>query len=58
VGRHLSLELSVRNVANAAYATFGTFGDATAVLGDAYRDPRFISPAEPRRLQLMLTFAR
>jgi outer membrane receptor protein involved in Fe transport len=57
LGRRLSLELSVRNVANAAYATFGTFGDATEVLGDTYGDRRFISPAEPRRLQLMLAFA-
>jgi iron complex outermembrane receptor protein len=58
LGRRLSFELSVRNVANAAYATFGTFGDATAILGDAYSDRRFISPAEPRRLQLMLAFVR
>jgi iron complex outermembrane receptor protein len=58
LARHLELELSIRNVANRKYATFGTFGDATRVLGPEYDDPRFVSPAQQRSVQVALTFRR
>jgi outer membrane receptor protein involved in Fe transport len=36
------------NLLDEDYETFGLFGNAGEVLGDAFQDPRFISPAAPR----------
>jgi outer membrane receptor protein involved in Fe transport len=56
LGRGLSLELVVRNVANASYATFGTFGDAGEVLGSGFDDSRFLSPSEPRSHHIVVSW--
>ena len=53
VTRRITLELSATNLANTRYETFG---DASAVLGDAYGDSRFVTPGEPRRIMLALAF--
>jgi iron complex outermembrane receptor protein len=53
----LALELSGTNVTNERYATFGTFGDAAGVLGQAYDDPRFVSPAQPRAFHVALRYS-
>ena len=38
----------VTNLLGTEYATFGLLGEADEVLGDAYEDPRFLSPGAPR----------
>jgi len=38
----------VANLFDRKYSTFGLLGEADDVLGDAYDDPRFLSPAAPR----------
>jgi outer membrane receptor protein involved in Fe transport len=38
----------ITNVFNAEYSSFGLLGEADQVLGDAFEDPRFVSPGAPR----------
>ena len=52
----LDLDLEVSNVTNREYATFGALGEPDEVLGDAFRNPRFLSPAEPRAFRASLRF--
>jgi outer membrane receptor protein involved in Fe transport len=44
----LRLFVNLDNVFDQEYETFGLFGDAADVLGSAYADGRFLSPAPPR----------
>ena len=44
----LSGFLAIENALNERYATFGVFGEADEVLGDAFDDSRFLTPAAPR----------
>jgi outer membrane receptor protein involved in Fe transport len=48
LGQSVELFLNVDNVLDAEYESFGLFGDADDVLGDAFDDPRFLSPGAPR----------
>jgi iron complex outermembrane receptor protein len=48
VNRNTSLLLSVDNVLGKQYETFGLFGEAVSVLGDGFRNRRFLSPGTPR----------
>ena len=48
VSRAVSVFAKLSNALNARYGTFGALGNATAVLGPAYDDPRFESPGAPR----------
>jgi hypothetical protein len=50
VGLHPRVRLvgRVSNLFDTDYATFGLLGEADEVLGDAYDDPRFLSPGAPR----------
>lgn len=50
--------LNFDNVLDEEFETFGLFGEPREVLGDAYQDSRFISPAAPRAawLGVELTF--
>jgi len=44
----MTVFVQIDNLFAADYARFGLYGDASEVLGPAYDDPRFISPAAPR----------
>jgi hypothetical protein len=44
------------NVLDQEYETFGLFGEADEVLGDAFEDSRFFSPAAPRAAWLGVQF--
>jgi len=46
--QRLRLFASVDNLLDREYDTFGLFGEADEVLGDAFADSRFVSPAAPR----------
>jgi outer membrane receptor for Fe3+-dicitrate len=46
--RRATLVAQITNLFNSTHATFGVLGEADDVLGDAYDDPRFLSPAAPR----------
>jgi iron complex outermembrane recepter protein len=48
LARHVAVSARVTNVLDSAHSTFGLLGEADEVLGDAYDDPRFLSPAAPR----------
>ena len=48
VGKRIRLAARVTNLFDAEYSTFGLLGEADDVLGDAYDDPRFLSPGAPR----------
>jgi iron complex outermembrane recepter protein len=48
LARPLSLFAIVSNLFDAHYATFGVLGDAVAVLGPTFTDPRFAGPGAPR----------
>lgn len=52
LSERLALFGVVENLLDEDYETFGVFGDATEVLGPAFADRRFLSPAEPRALWL------
>ena len=52
----LDLDLEVSNVTDREYATFGALGEPDEVLGDAFENPRFLSPAEPRGFRASLRF--
>jgi outer membrane receptor protein involved in Fe transport len=45
---HVRVFLNVDNVLDSEYETFGLFGEPHEVLGDAFEDSRFFSPAAPR----------
>ena len=45
---YLSLFGRVNNLFDKKYETFGTYGEAEEVLGAAYDNTRFRSPASPR----------
>jgi iron complex outermembrane recepter protein len=51
----LSLFLKVSNILDARYSTFGVLGDATAVLGPTFDNPRFEGPGVPRAAWAGLT---
>lgn len=53
-----TLQVSLRNLLDRRYATFGSFGDAREILGPGFGDPRFISPGEPRRIDVEVTYRR
>lgn len=46
---HFTLFAKIDNLFDQDYETFGLFGEADEVLGDEFDDPRFLSPASPRR---------
>ena len=48
VSSNLRLFLNIDNVLDKEYETFGLFGEPDEVLGDAFEDARFLSPAAPR----------
>lgn len=48
LGEHVAVSGRVTNLFDAEYASFGLLGEADEVLGDAYEDPRFLSPGAPR----------
>jgi outer membrane cobalamin receptor len=48
VNEQLSLYVKVDNLLDRDYESFGLFGEPDEVLGDAFDDPRFLSPAAPR----------
>jgi len=48
VSDRLTAFLAVDNLFDREYETFGLFGGADEVLGDAFGDARFLSPAAPR----------
>ncbi len=50
----LDLDLEVSNVTDREYETFGALGEPDEVLGDAFENPRFLSPAEPRAFRASL----
>ncbi len=50
----LDLDLEVSNVMDREYETFGALGEPDEVLGDAFENPRFLSPAEPRAFRASL----
>ncbi len=54
----LDLDLEVSNATDREYAAFGALGEADEVLGDAFENPRFLSPAEPRAFRASLRLRR
>lgn len=46
--RNVALTARVTNLFDSGYSTFGLLGEADEVLGDDYKDPRFLSPGAPR----------
>lgn len=48
VSESVRVFLNLDNVLDEDYETFGLFGDADGVLGNAFADSRFFSPAAPR----------
>ena len=48
VTKNFSVFGKMNNIFDTNYSTFGVYGQADAVLGAAYDDRRFISPAAPR----------
>jgi len=50
VNAQLLLFADADNVLDADYETFGVFGEPDEVLGDAFENPRFVSPGAPRAL--------
>ena len=50
----LDLDLEISNVTDREYETFGALGEPDEVLGDAFENPRFLSPAEPRAFRASL----
>ena len=48
LARHVALTGRVTNLFDSTHATFGLLGEADAVLGDQYEDPRFLNPGAPR----------
>ena len=48
LGERTTLFVNVDNLLDEEYETFGVFGEADEVLGDAFDDSRFLSPAAPR----------
>ena len=50
----LDLDFEVSNVTDREYETFGALGEPDEVLGDAFENPRFLSPAEPRAFRASL----
>jgi outer membrane receptor protein involved in Fe transport len=48
VTTRIAAVVQAQNILNAAFYTFGVLGDAEAVLGDGFDDPRFHSPGAPR----------
>lgn len=48
VGENVRLFANVDNILDEEYETFGLFGEADEVLGEAFEDSRFLSPAAPR----------
>jgi outer membrane receptor protein involved in Fe transport len=48
LNENVRLFVNVDNVLDEEYETFGLFGEADEVLGEAFEDSRFFSPAAPR----------
>lgn len=46
--KHFALFGKVDNIFDNNYNSFGTFGEPDEVLGDAFNNPRFVSPGAPR----------
>ena len=46
--RNFAIFVKVNNLFDEAYETFGLFGEADEVLGDEFKDSRFLSPGAPR----------
>jgi len=45
---HIALFGKVNNLFDKRFETFGLYGQPDEVLGDAFNDPRFVSPGAPR----------
>ncbi len=45
---HIALFGKVNNLFDKRFETFGLYGQANEVLGNAFNDPRFVSPGAPR----------
>jgi outer membrane receptor protein involved in Fe transport len=54
VSDRLRLFLNIDNIFDRDYESFGLFGEPDEVLGDAFEDSRFLSPAAPRAAWLGL----
>jgi Outer membrane receptor proteins, mostly Fe transport len=46
--KYLSVFVKIDNLLDKGYGTFGLFGEPKGVLGEAFDDPRFVSPGAPR----------
>lgn len=46
--KRVNVVARAENLLGTRYSTFGLLGDATAVLGEQFDDPRFVSPGPPR----------
>ena len=57
VHRQVRIKGRVSNLFGSTYATFGLLGEADEVLGDAYDDPRFLSPGAPRAAWIGIEFS-
>lgn len=57
LARSVALTARVTNLFDSRHATFGLLGEADEVLGDDYRDPRFLSPGAPRAAWVGVTFS-
>jgi outer membrane receptor protein involved in Fe transport len=53
LGERLAVGLRLANVFDQEYATFGVLGDPTEVFPD-FDDKRFVTPGQPRTLELWL----
>ena len=56
IDKRIRLAARVTNLFGADYSTFGLLGEADDVLGDAYDDPRFLSPGAPRAAWVGIEF--
>lgn len=56
VTRRVSVVGDITNLFNSDHATFGLLGDADGVLGDAFDQPQFVSPAAPRAAWVGVAF--
>lgn len=57
LSERLRLTISAENVFDEHYETFGVFGEADEVLGEAFENPRFLSPGAPASAWLGVRFS-